>query len=248
MFKQPKPSFKKRYKKKEGSDQLEPGSNQVRIFSFAAFSNVFVCTPRQSIPLWRFRGGRATQKVVQTKAEVRTGSSMSAAGGQTAVVSKPGKVKAKELATVPASADGKVKANKLANQTVPTEGRLCDLWAAFKEHINVYMANHAIAKWQRHWWQPSWSLPRLPRMPLFQTTDSSPLVFLAEYEFLRTPPPVSEATLASFPFAPALVLLRSYSCLFRSLPPSPPLAWLLAWSWTPPLRVRRRGSLKGFPR
>ena len=75
---------------------------------------------------------------------------MSAAGGQTAVVSKPGKVKAKELATVPASADGKVKANKLANQTVPTEGRLCDLWAAFKEHINVYMANHAIAKWQRH--------------------------------------------------------------------------------------------------
>ena len=42
VFKQPKPSFKKRYKKTKGSDQLEPGSNQVRIFSFAAFPNVFV--------------------------------------------------------------------------------------------------------------------------------------------------------------------------------------------------------------
>lgn len=55
-----------------------------------------------------------------------------------------------DVITVPASADGKVKAKKLANQTVPKEGKLCDLWAAFKKHSKVYMAHHATAKWQRH--------------------------------------------------------------------------------------------------
>ena len=79
MFKKPKPSSKKRYQQKKGSDQLEPGSN----FQFCRIPELlFFCTPRQSIPFERFRGGRATQKVVQTKTEVRTGSSMSAAGGQ----------------------------------------------------------------------------------------------------------------------------------------------------------------------
>ncbi|CAB1110387.1 unnamed protein product [Ectocarpus sp. CCAP 1310/34] len=55
-----------------------------------------------------------------------------------------------DVITVPASADGKIKAKKLANQTVPKEGKLCDLWLAFKEHTKLYMAHHSIAKWQRH--------------------------------------------------------------------------------------------------
>ncbi|CAB1115158.1 unnamed protein product [Ectocarpus sp. CCAP 1310/34] len=55
-----------------------------------------------------------------------------------------------DVITVPASADGKIKAKKLANHTVPKEGKLCDLWLAFKEHTKLYMAHHSIAKWQRH--------------------------------------------------------------------------------------------------
>lgn len=55
-----------------------------------------------------------------------------------------------DVITVPASADGKTKAKKLANQTVPKEGKLCDLWSAFQEHSKLYMAHHSIAKWQRH--------------------------------------------------------------------------------------------------
>ncbi|CAN0279996.1 unnamed protein product [Ectocarpus sp. 6 AP-2014] len=55
-----------------------------------------------------------------------------------------------DVITAPASADGKIKAKKLANQTVPKEGKLCDLWSAFKEHTKLYMAHHSIAKWQRH--------------------------------------------------------------------------------------------------
>ncbi|CAB1114187.1 unnamed protein product [Ectocarpus sp. CCAP 1310/34] len=39
-----------------------------------------------------------------------------------------------DVITAPASADGKIKAKKLATQTVPKEGKLCDLWSAFKEH------------------------------------------------------------------------------------------------------------------
>lgn len=41
-----------------------------------------------------------------------------------------------DVVTVPASEDGKVKAKKLANQTIPKEGKLCDLWAAFKQHAS----------------------------------------------------------------------------------------------------------------
>lgn len=43
---------------------------------------------------------------------------------------------------------------KFSNQVVDQEGRLCDLWAEFKEHSKLlYMAHHAVAKWQRncHW-------------------------------------------------------------------------------------------------
>ena len=78
VFKQPKPSSKKGTKKKRF------GSARTR-FELSVSPHpelLFFCTPRQSIPFGRFRGGRATQKVVQTKTEVRTGSSMSAAGGQ----------------------------------------------------------------------------------------------------------------------------------------------------------------------
>ncbi|CAB1120878.1 unnamed protein product [Ectocarpus sp. CCAP 1310/34] len=55
-----------------------------------------------------------------------------------------------DVITAPASADGKIKAKKLANQTAPKEGKLCDLWSAFKELTKLYMAHHSIAKWQRH--------------------------------------------------------------------------------------------------
>ncbi|CAB1121098.1 unnamed protein product [Ectocarpus sp. CCAP 1310/34] len=56
-----------------------------------------------------------------------------------------------DVITAPASsADGKIKAKKLANQTVPKEGKLCDLWSAFKEQTKLYMAHHSIAKWRRH--------------------------------------------------------------------------------------------------
>ena len=48
-----------------------------------------------------------------------------------------------DMITVPTSADGKVKAQKLEDQTIPKEGRLYDLWAAFKEHNKPYMAHHA---------------------------------------------------------------------------------------------------------
>ncbi|CAB1103201.1 unnamed protein product [Ectocarpus sp. CCAP 1310/34] len=51
-----------------------------------------------------------------------------------------------DVITVPASADGKIKAKKLANQTIPKEGRLCDLWKAFKQDSKLYMAHHATAK------------------------------------------------------------------------------------------------------
>lgn len=52
-----------------------------------------------------------------------------------------------DIITVPASVDGIIKAKKLANQTIRKEGRLCDPWAAFKEHSKLYMmAHHAIAK------------------------------------------------------------------------------------------------------
>ncbi|CAB1109151.1 unnamed protein product [Ectocarpus sp. CCAP 1310/34] len=61
-----------------------------------------------------------------------------------------------DVITVPASADGKIKAKKLANQTVPKERKLCDLWSAFKEHTNLYMAHNSIAKWQRHCHGVAW--------------------------------------------------------------------------------------------
>lgn len=50
-------------------------SNQASTFIFSAFSNFLVLwvAPRQSIPLGRLRGGRSTQKLGQTKTEVRTG-------------------------------------------------------------------------------------------------------------------------------------------------------------------------------
>lgn len=35
-------------------------------------------------------------------------------------------------------------------QTVPTKGRLCDLWTEFKAHSKLYMAHHAVATWQRN--------------------------------------------------------------------------------------------------
>ena len=44
------------------------------------------------------------------------------------------------------STDGKVR--KLQHQTVPTRGRLSDLLREFKNHSKLYMAHHAIAKWQ----------------------------------------------------------------------------------------------------
>ncbi|CAN0390386.1 unnamed protein product [Pylaiella littoralis] len=45
---------------------------------------------------------------------------------------------------------GRPRAKKLANQTVPKEGKLCDLRSDSKEHSKLYMAHHSIAKWQRH--------------------------------------------------------------------------------------------------
>ena len=42
------------------------------------------------------------------------------------------------------STDGKVR--KLQNKTVPTQGRVCNLWREFKNHSKLYMAHHAIAK------------------------------------------------------------------------------------------------------
>ena len=50
-------------KKKNGSDQLE-------LFFSPPSRTFFFCPPRQSIPLGRFRGGRAIQIVAQTKSRV----------------------------------------------------------------------------------------------------------------------------------------------------------------------------------
>ena len=54
-----------------------------------------------------------------------------------------------EHALSSAAAEMAHKILKIANQTMAKEGRLCDLWAAFEEHSKLYMAHHAIAKWQR---------------------------------------------------------------------------------------------------
>ena len=43
-----------------------------------------------------------------------------------------------------------VNVKKLQNQTVPTNGRLCDLWKEFKGHSKLDMAHHALTKWQRN--------------------------------------------------------------------------------------------------
>lgn len=40
----------------------------------------------------------------------------------------------------------KADEKKVANQQVPQEGKLCDLWAEFKEHSKKCMAHHAIVK------------------------------------------------------------------------------------------------------
>ena len=85
-LKHPEPSSKKTGKTKTGSGHPE--------LFFRPIPVLFFCRPRQS--LGRFRGGRATQKVVQTKTQVGSGSIKSSAGGGPAVaVSTPGNCKRK---------------------------------------------------------------------------------------------------------------------------------------------------------
>ena len=60
-----------------------------QILVFAAFPNFFARAPQQSLPHVRFRGGSATQKVVQTKTQLGRGSTMSAPdAGSAAAVTK----------------------------------------------------------------------------------------------------------------------------------------------------------------
>ena len=66
VLKQPKTRLEKEGKKKEVPLRVD--------FCFRRIPKLFFsCPPRQSLPLGRFRGGRATQKVGQTKTGARAG-------------------------------------------------------------------------------------------------------------------------------------------------------------------------------